>query len=323
MHSLNEPITRYTRSDIPILEQDLTVGQALERIRREGLGQKIVYFYAINGQQQLVGVIPTRRLLTSPLETRIRDVMISNVIALPNTATVFDAAEFFVLHKFMALPVVDQEQHVLGVVDVTLFTEEVYDLAERQQVDDVFQLIGMRLSEIKSLSSIAVFRYRFRWLLATLASGLLCAVLTSLFEDVLVKAVVFAFFLPMALGLAESVSMQSMTIILQLLHATQATWREYAARMRREVLPAVLLGLSCGATVALIGWLWRGQFGPAAAIGGSLACSIAVACLLGISVPMALHALKWDPKIAAGPLTLALTDLATVTFYFSAALLVV
>src|SRR5215831_5541326 len=102
----------------------MTVGQALERIRREGVGERVIYFFAVDKDKRLVGVLPTRRLLTTPLETKLTDVMVRRVVAIPATATVLDACEFFVLYKFFAFPVVDDQRRVVGLIDVSLFAEE-------------------------------------------------------------------------------------------------------------------------------------------------------------------------------------------------------
>jgi len=123
------------------------------------------------------------------------------------------------------------------------------------------------------------------------------------------------------LGLGESVSIQSMTVTIQALRATQPTFGWYAQAFRREAGTAVLLGAACGAAVGLIVWLWRGAALAGLAIGASILLAMCAACFFGLSVPALLHALKLDPKIAAGPVTLAFTDAFTLLFYFSLAAL--
>src|SRR4029077_1649369 len=104
----DSPVVDHARTDFPLLDAGMTVGEALERIRREGVGERVVYFYAVDERKRLVGVVPTRRLLTAPLETPLRHVMVPRVVAVPATATILDACEFFVLYKFLAFPVVDE-----------------------------------------------------------------------------------------------------------------------------------------------------------------------------------------------------------------------
>ena len=139
-----------------------------------GSGGRIVYFYVVDREQRLQGVLPIRRVLLNPPETPVAEVMVRNVVALPATATLVDACEQFILHRFLALPIVDDHRRILGVVDVELYTDEISDLARREESDDVFQLIGVRLAEVQQASPLAAFRRRFPWLLCNVAGGLAC-----------------------------------------------------------------------------------------------------------------------------------------------------
>jgi len=121
------------------------------------------------------------------------------------------------------------------------------------------------------------------------------------------------------LGLNESVSAQSMSVTIQMLRSAPVTWSWFATALRRELMTAILLGLSCGSVVAAIVWFWRSDLRSAGAIGGSIALSLVTACLFGLGVPSLLHRLKLDPKIAAGPITLALADICALVLYFTAA----
>jgi magnesium transporter len=294
----------------------------LETIRQGGLGEKIVYFYVVNEQNKLMGVLPTRRLLTAPLGQRLTDIMIRRVVAIPQTATVLEACEAFTMHKFLAFPIVDAERRIVGVVDLELLAEEAFDLAEREQTDTLFEAIGFRVSQVREASSLLAFRFRFPWLLAAIGSGTLCALLSGAYEATFAKSIVLAFFLTMVLGLAESVSIQSMTVTIQTLRMTRPTFGWYARALRREAATALMLGTACGSVVGLIVWLWRGASLAAFSIGGSIALALCAACFFGLSVPAALHGLKLDPKIAAGPITLACTDVFTLLSYLGLASIV-
>jgi magnesium transporter len=319
---LQQPVLAVARRDVATLRQNLTVQQALDIIRQRGIGEKIVYFYAVDAEDRLVGVLPTRRLLTAPLEQRLANLMIRRVVAVPASATVLEACEAFVLHKFLAFPVVNEQRQIVGVVDVGLLTEEAFDIAEREQTEGLFESIGFHLSQVRDASPLRAFRFRFPWLLATIGSGTICALLASAFEVTLAKSIVLAFFLTMVLGLAESVGIQSMTVTIQALRGTPPTFRWYVRAFRREAGTAALLGAACGLVVGMIVWLWRGAGLAGFAIGASILLALCAACFFGLSVPALLHALKLDPKISAGPVTLAFTDLFTLLFYFSLAALV-
>src|SRR5437868_6446083 len=324
----NSPVGEHARKDFPILDADMTVAAALDRIRREGVGERVIYFFAVDSDKRLVGVLPTRRLLTAPLETPLREIMVRRVIAIPATASVLDACEFFVLYKFFAFPVIDEQRHVVGVIDVSLFAEEI--LGEREEQprpatpvrDDVFEVLGFHLEQIRGASPWRAFRFRFPWLLVTVSAGTVCAVLAGAFEATLARSLVIAFFLTMVLGLNESVSAQSMSVTIQMLRSAPVTWSWFTTALRREFIIAVLIGLGCGTIVAAIVLLWRHDPRGAFAIGGSIAVSLISASLFGLGVPSLLHRLKLDPKIAAGPITLALADIFALVIYFTTARLV-
>jgi len=318
---LQQPVMTVARRDVATLRQDLSVHEALEAIRGRELGEKIVYFYAVDAEDRLAGVLPTRRLLTAALDQRLRDIMVARVVAIPQAATLLEACEAFVLHKFLAFPVVDEQHRIVGVVDVSFFTQEVFEMSgeEEEQPVDVFEALGFHVAQVRDASPLRAFRFRFPWLLATIGSGTICAVLAVRFEVTLAKSLVLAFFLTMVLGLGESVSIQSMTVTIQALRATRPTLRWFARAFRREAGTALLLGAASGALVGVIVWLWRGNALAGVSIGTSLLLAVCAACVFGLSIPAALHALKLDPKIAAGPVTLAFTDIFTLLFYFGVA----
>jgi magnesium transporter len=318
---LNQPVMTVARKDAAILREDFTVQQALDAIRQQGIGEKIVYFYVVDAAGRLTGVLPTRRLLTAPPESQLSGLVIRNVVAIPSTATVLEACEAFVLHKFLAFPVVDAARKIVGVVDVGLLTEEAFDIAEREQTGALFESIGFRIWQVRNASPLRMFRFRFPWLLATIGSGTLCALLARAYEVTLAKSIILTFFFTLVLGLAESVSIQSMTMTIQILRVIQPNRRWYLLRLRHEAGTALLLGVGCGLVVGLIVWLWQDAGRAGFAIGASILMAVGAACFFGMSVPAALHALRLDPKIAAGPVTLALTDIFTLLFYFTLAAL--
>ena len=325
----NAPVVDHARKDFPLLRAGMTVGEALERIRREGVGERVIYFYAIDEQERLVGVVPTRRLLTASLETPLRQVMVPRVVAVPATATILDACEFFVLYKFLAFPVVDEQRRVVGIIDANLFAEEILEAGTGEAREagspaslEFFEALGFHIEQIRGASPWRVFRFRFPWLLVTVAGGTLSAILAGLFEATLAHSLVLAFFLTMVLGLNESVSMQSMSVTIHALRSAQVTWRWLATAFRRELVTALLLGAACGLVVGLVVWLWRNNGAAAFVIGGSIALSLVTACGFGLGVASLLHRFKLDPKIAAGPITLTLADFFALVIYFTSAWLV-
>jgi len=315
---LEEPIRNYVHKDVVSLPVSATAAEVLEGLRRNPPQASIIYFYAVDGDGQLRGVVPTRRMLTAGPDRKVSELM-NRVVSIPDTATVEEACEFFVLHHFLAFPVVDGEGRLVGVIDVNLFTDEVFDMNESRAAADLFQLIGVRAEEARKRWPWGAFKDRFPWLLCNIAGGVLCAMVASRYEALLNQFIVLALFLPVVLTLAESVSIQAMTLTLQGFHAGGVRLGAFLAAVTREFGTAALLGLAAGALVAAVSWLWTGQGLAALAIGGSIALAMLTAALLGIILPTVVRAFRGDPKVAAGPVVLAVGDVLTVLFYMNLA----
>src|SRR5438270_9528926 len=118
---LSDPVTRHMRPDFPRLSLHLTVGAALDWLRHHPPPGRIIYFYVVDDQDRLQGVVPTRRLVLSPPDKPVAEIMVRQVVALPDHATVLDACEFFIQHRYLAFPVVDEGRRLVGQVDVDLY----------------------------------------------------------------------------------------------------------------------------------------------------------------------------------------------------------
>jgi magnesium transporter len=315
--NLGDPVTAHAHRDVHALPADGTVGSVLEALRGRVLPEKIVYFYVADAAGRLVGVVPTRRLLSADPGATLASIMVDRVVSLPATATLRDAVEALLQRRLLALPVVDGEGRLAGVLDVSVFSDEVIALDERTAIDDVFQVIGVHAARARPRRPLSAFRDRFPWLLANIAGGLACAALVARYERFLDLALVLALFMPVVLALAESVSIQSMTLTLQALHAGVPAPAALARAVGREIATALLLGAASGGLVALVVVLWRGDPAAAAVIGGTILLAMVTACVLGVVLPTLVRAVRLDPKLAAGPVVLALADVAALVFYFS------
>lgn len=312
------PVHKHMRTDFVQLHPDLTVALALESILERQPAGRIIYFYVADGDGQLLGVVPTRRLLLSPRDKLLSQIMVKPVIAIPRNATVLDACEFFILHKLLAFPVVDEEHRIVGLVDVELYTRELSDLDRWESHNDLFQLLGVHVTEAQQRSVPALFRRRFPWLLTTLAGGLLAAAITDLYYDVASLALVVAF-IPLVLALAGSVTVQSVSLAIQTLHGQRPTWAMLLHKVQIELVIGSLLGVVCGLIVGPVALTWKRD--PMAALNllVAIVSSVACAALIGLAMPYLFRALNRNPQVAAGPVALASADAVTLLVYFSLA----
>ena len=312
-----DSVLRIADTSVITLHEDSTVRESLDEIRAHGLGERIVYFYVVDKSGRLVGVLPTRRLLTADVSAPLKELMIRNVISISPETSILEAHEILGRHRLLALPIVDEHKHMVGVIDAGILTGDEFDISERENISDIFETIGLRVLQIRDASPLKAFRFRFPWLMATLGSGFICAILASRYETTLLESITLSFFITLVLGLGESVSMQSMTMTIRVLHSMKPTLGWYTRALQREILTSWLLGAACAASVGLFVLLWSGETLTAFAIGGSIFLALCAASFFGLSVPTLLHVLKLDPKIAAGPMTLAIADIVTLLIYFS------
>jgi magnesium transporter len=317
--NLTDPITAYLRQDFARLRLGQTVGDALADLRAQPPQGRVIYLYVVDEDGILRGIVPTRRLLLSAPETPLADIMVQRVVTLPAEATVLDACEFFVQHRLLGFPVVDDAGRILGVVDVELYTDELQNLGDAREREDVFQLVGVHLTRGRPVSQWAAFRARFPWLGCNLAAGILAAFLSGVYEKELKAAVALAFFIPVVLNLAESVSSQSVSISLQVLHGRPPTWASLWRDVRREMLTGLFLGVGAGAIVALTALAWLGERQVALCLIGGITGGVAAAAGLGLAMPIVLRMFRLEPRVAAGPIALAGADVITILIYFNLA----
>jgi magnesium transporter len=323
--SLDSPVADFARREFTRLRAGQTVAEALAHLRENPPPERIIYFYVLDDEGRLQGIVPTRRLLLASPEQRIDDVMVRRVVALPAEATVLEACEMFIQHRFLALPVVDAERRMLGVVDVELYTEELGNLGDARNLDELFQRIGVRVAGAEQQAAWPAFCRRFPWLTCNIVAGLLAAFLTASFEHALQNAVALSFFIPVVLNLAESVSSQSVGLTIHLLQGQKPRWRTLPGQLRGELTTGLMLGTACGLLIGLVALAWLNLRGGenagrvALALLGGIAGGVTLSAALGLTVPLVLRLLRLDPRVAAGPVVLAGADIVTILAYMNLA----
>jgi magnesium transporter len=308
--NLDRPVRELAHVDYMQLFDWETVGDSLDRIRAERLGERIVYFYAIGNEDKLVGVVPARRLIINTQETLIRDILVSPVVSVPEHATMREAFQIMAGRKLLAVPLVDSRDRISGVIDIRHYSEEAVDFERREAAESMFQLLGFHI-EGAERGIWPAFRSRFPWMLCNIASGLAAAAITGAYSGVLKHTVALAFFFSVVLGIAESVSMQSVSIGLQSLDRKGGGWR--------EIRMGPVLGLAAGILVGLVGWESIGLPLIGLILAVSILAGAAAGTCIGLQLPRLVHHWKLDPKIASGPAVLALTDVFTLTAYLALA----
>jgi magnesium transporter len=318
-HDLSRPITE-TLSPIDFyVRGDLTIKENLKILRNKHLEHKIIYFYVVDKQHKLLGIVPTRKMLLSEPRAKIKDIMDHNVICAHAGQTAIDAVELMEKNRLLAIPVIDNEGKLIGAIDVQTYMQKDFNIADTQHRLDVFQLIGLTLEEGKKISIKENYRLRMPWIFCNMVGGLLCAVISRYNEQVLSKVLLLAFFIPLVLTLSESISMQSMTQCLQSVKNSQASFKYIFLRSLKEWKVVLLIALTSGIVIGSLSLLWGDGFKPSLTIGIGIIFSVMLSSFFGTLIPIILHSKSLDPKVASGPVVLTLADVLTTLLYLSLA----
>jgi magnesium transporter len=318
---LNRPVREYASAVDTAFHSDLTIAEVLCELRKRNVNHKIIYFYVIDRQHRLVGVVSTRKLLLSDPASRLNDVMDSPVISVTTSATMAEAMAQLHQHRLLALPVVDDQRdgRLVGIIDVELYSDETLNPLHARRTHDLFQFIGLSLQQLQQGKAGHNFLMRVPWLMCNVISGLVCAAIAAYYREVLGQVLVLAMFIPLVLTVSESIAMQSMSLTTQYLYSRRIHWPRISRHAWLEGRTAVLLGLTCGAVVALAASFWTPAPATLGVISLSVAATMVLAAVTGVVTPVGLHALRLDPKVAAGPVVLMIADVVTAATYLGMA----
>lgn len=291
-----------------------TIEETISRFRSAPLEKvlKPSYVYVIDSEEHLVGVVQIRDLLSRSPNTSVHEIMIKDVVKVDTEMDQEEAVRFFIKHKFLALPVVDESQRLTGIITA----DDMLDIAKLEAEEDIAKLVGIGVDEITSRSIPKIVKLRLPWLAVSIVSGLLCALLLGLFEYELKSVIALAFFIPVVLGLAESTGMQSSTIVVRNIALGKAAFKDINWLLQKEILVGVIVGLICGFLVGTAAFLWHGNPNLGMALALSMSISIIVSGAIGSFLPLLFRTFKIDPALASGPIVLASCDVITLLIYF-------
>lgn len=320
---LQVPVHRLVRPEGILLRADETLKQSLDRIRSQPYTGQVVYFYVVDAEERLQGVVSTRDLLLTKPDQLLGQVMNRRVVKIPGDALLIDAIDFFSLYPYLAFPVVNTGGRVLGTLRSDIYREslnEIADLEKDQPDREIYELIGVNPADTRKGGVGNAVKQRLPWLFSNVAGGLFAALVAESYKDLLERVVVLALFVPVVLSLSESIAMQSATLGIESGQSGPLTWGRLGRILRRELLTGLLLGGTCGLAVALLGSFWQGDSWLGFVLFISMSLSMTASALLAIVLPLVLHSFQLNPSLAAGPLALVFADLVTLTTYFKVGL---
>ena len=306
------------------LKREMTVGEALDHIRRVAPDKETVYTcYVTDGTRHLLGLVTALALLTSPTDKKIGDLMNEHVISARTSDDREEVAKTLTKYDFLALPVVDSEDRLVGIVTV----DDALDVISEETEEDFAKMAGMSPSEAPYLKTPALrlFRARIPWLLLLMVSATFTGMIISGFENALAKQVVLTMFIPMLMDTGGNSGSQSSVTIIRALSLGDVHFGDILRVLRKELTTALL----CGVTLAAVAFvklmtvdnLLSGgvTLTVALVVSLTLLCTVLAAKFIGATLPLIVHKIGLDPAVAASPVITTIVDAIALLVYFAIA----
>ena len=316
-----ESVGRLMTPEYIRIRAEWTVEQALAHVRKFGRDSEIFNILYVTDQQgKLIDKVRMRRLILSHPEQIIRDLLNYNCISI----SAFDdremAVEMIKKYDFNALPVVDSEGVLLGIVTV----DDILDVAEEEATEDIQLRVAVNPLEstYSSTLPIELFRKRIGWLLILILVNLISAAVISNYEEQLLEYITLALFMPLVIASGGNSGAQSATLMVRAIATGDLESGDWISAMSKEILVGILMGLAMGGLAFIVGWIYGGESSIAQIIGLSMLSIVLVANLFGALLPFALERIKIDPAVASSPLITSIMDVLGLIIYFSIAVII-
>ncbi|MEQ8468971.1 magnesium transporter [Coleofasciculus sp. E1-EBD-02] len=304
------------------LKESLTLGETLERIRSlASTTETIYYVYVTDAERHLSGIVSLRDLVVSPPEQTLGEVMSRDAVCVHTDTDQEEVARLIQRYDFLAVPVVDREHRLVGIVTV----DDVIDILERETTEDIYALGGGVQSgrdNYFQTSLITVARKRVVWLFVLLLTNSVTATIINSQADILQRVVALAAFIPLLTGTGGNVGAQSSTVVIRGLNTDEIRDMGSLQVIGREAMAGALLGTILGSVATVWAYLLRDDIFVAVAVGISLVAIAILASVAGSALPFLFRSLGLDPALMSAPFITTAVDVLGVLIYFNIARMV-
>lgn len=302
------------------VNDDMTVGEVLSSIREQAQEDnlELYYVYVVDKQSHLQGVISLRKLLTSPIDQKVEDIMITDIVRLHVDDFQDYIADIFMKYQYNAMPVVDLYNRLKGMIT----WDDVQDIIEEETTDEIYTSSGISTDvvdedEILSGNILKAIRARTPWLFITLIGEFIAVQVGNHYEGTIHAAPIIAIFMPLLAGLGGNIGTQSITLMVRGLSTGQVTLSSAFRHIFREMFVGLFIGTLFGVMVAGVTWGWRHNVYLGLVVGLAMMINMTMATIVGTFTPFALKSLKIDPAVASGPVIATTIDILGLTVYFT------
>ena len=282
------------------------VDQALEFLREVSPDHEVPYYiFVVDREKRLVGVLGLRELVISPKDARMEDIMDTEVVHVASGVDQEEVANLMGRHDLSAIPVVDEGDHLIGVIT----HDDILDVLSEEATEDIYRLASVAGTDLEPDSPVRQHvRGRLPWLFLNTLTALFAAWVISNYEAIIAQVAALAVFQSVVAGMGGNASSQTVAVIVRSLALGKTDPSKAMAVLWQELKVGVLQGLAVGTLVALGVWLWRGNPYLGIVVGGALLANLIVAGLAGALIPLALKGIGQDPALSSSVLVTAVTD---------------
>ncbi|MFC4546390.1 magnesium transporter [Paenactinomyces guangxiensis] len=294
-----------------------SVEEAIRYLRQEApTAETIYYVYVTDAEHHLVGVVSLRDLLIAQPATKIGDMMYERVISVPVDMDQEEVARMLERYDFLAIPVVDAKNRLLGIITV----DDIIDVLIEEAQEDISNLSAVGPTDKDILvNPFQSARRRIPWLILLLCIGMATANLLGLFEKTIQLLPVLTVFMPMIAGMTGNTATQSLALIIRGLSSHQLHRENYKKVLRQEGFVGMIIGAICSTLIIAAITIWKQDMGLGLVVGASLFFTLVIGTLVGTLIPIILDAFNIDPTVASGPLITTLNDVISLMLYFGLA----
>ncbi|MCP8615424.1 magnesium transporter [Salirhabdus salicampi] len=293
-----------------------TVRQTVEKLKSFAeLAETINYLYVIDEAKRLVGVVSYREIILADIEAKIEDIMFTRVISVNADTDQEEVAQLIERYDFVAIPVVGQNDILLGIVTV----DDIIDVVIKEANEDIEKLSASgKEIDFDTKAFVAAYR-RLPWLIVLLFIGVVSGTIISQFEETLSRVVALSFFMPMIAGMTGNTGTQSLAVVVRGLIQKDIHKSVVTKLILREFGVGIIIGTVCGLLIAIIAYVWQDNPFLGLVVGSSLVITLIIGTLAGTIIPIILYKLNVDPAIASGPLITTVNDILSLFIYFGIA----
>ncbi|MDW5472147.1 magnesium transporter [Staphylococcus equorum] len=298
------------------LKATMPVKEAMMHVKEQAPDAETIYvIFTVNDNKQLAGVLSLRDLIVAENDAYIEDIMSERVISANAADDQEDVAQKMRDYDFIAMPVVDYQDHLLGIITI----DDILDVMDEEASEDYSRLAGVSDVDATNDSIIKTARKRLPWLIILTFLGMITATILGSFEDTLSQVALLAAFIPIISGMSGNSGTQSLAVSVRNISTGEIYEQSKFKVALRETGSGFLSGLICSILLFLIIMILYGQPILAVIVGASLTIAMTVGTLVGSMIPLVMDKLKIDPAVASGPFITTINDIVSMLIYFGLA----